>query len=421
MKCRHCHTPLQHPFLDLGSAPHSNGFLTEQQRQQPEPYFPLRLHVCDTCWLVQTEDFAAADQLFTQDYAYFSSFSSSWLKHAADYSAMITERLNLDQHSLVVELASNDGYLLKNFVAANIPCLGIEPTASTAAAAEALGVPVLREFFGEALGRQLAQEGKQADLIAGNNVIAHVPDINDFVRGMARLLKHDGVITLEFPHLLQLVQQCQFDTIYHEHFSYLSLGTLKRIFEAQDLCIFDVEQLSTHGGSLRIYGQHRSAMRPSTAAVASILDLETTAGMNSLQFYSGFQSSVDRIKKDLCQFLKQAKDDGKTVAAYGAAAKGNTLFNYCGIESDLIEYVVDQSPHKQGKYLPGSHIQIFSPEQIKATQPDYVVILPWNIQQEIMEQLSYITDWSGLFVTAIPSLTLKNALSIPETEEADRE
>ncbi|ADR19070.1 class I SAM-dependent methyltransferase [Calditerrivibrio nitroreducens] len=404
MNCRHCKTPLTHKFVDLGFAPPSNAYLTKADLYRPEKYFPLRVMVCDACWLVQTEDHTQADELFSADYAYFSSTSASWLAHAARYATKMIDRLKLDQNSFVLEIAANDGYLLKNFVAAGVPCLGIEPTASTAAAAEKLGIPILREFFGEALGKRLAAEGKQADLIVGNNVYAHVPDINDFTRGLKAALKPGGTITLEFPHLMQLIEQCQFDTIYHEHFSYLSLFTVKRIFECEGLRIFDVEQLPTHGGSLRIYGCHAEDTRPNSPAVATLLAEEARRGLQTLEPYQNFQARAERIKDDLLGFLIEQKRAGKKVAAYGAAAKGNTLLNYAGVKPDLLPFVCDAAAAKQGKYLPGSHIPILPPSALSEFAPDYVLILPWNLREEVTKQLTYAQNWGARFVIAVPTL-----------------
>ena len=404
MNCRHCHTPLQHVFLDLGFAPPSNAYLTPADLNAPELYFPLKLFVCDRCWLVQTEDYARADQLFRNDYAYFSSVSQGWLNHAARYAEMITQRLKLNASSYVIELASNDGYLLKNFVSAHIPCLGIEPTASTADAAEKLGIPVLREFFGQTLSQRLAGEGRSADLIIGNNVYAHVPDINDFTAGMKTALKPGGTITLEFPHLMRLLEHTQFDTVYHEHYSYLSLFTVRSVFEQAGLRVLDVEELSTHGGSLRVYGCHTDDSRPTTAAVDAVLQAEAQAGMRDLQVYQSFQPRADQVKNDLALFLLEQKRAGRSVAAYGAAAKGNTLLNYAGIKPDLLPFVCDAAPSKQGKFLPGSHIPIVSPHTLQEARPDFVLIMPWNIALEVMTQHAYIRNWGGKFVTAVPNL-----------------
>ncbi|MDC1160491.1 class I SAM-dependent methyltransferase [Luminiphilus sp.] len=401
MKCRHCGTPLTHTFLDLGFAPPSNAYLTEAGLNKPEQHYPLKVKVCDQCWLVQTEDYAEADELFDADYAYFSSTSSGWLAHAKSYAEQMTEQLALDAQSFVIEVASNDGYLLKNFVEAGIPCLGIEPTASTADAAEKLGIPVLREFFGEELGKRVATEGKQADLIAGNNVYAHVPDINDFTRGLKAVLKPTGTITLEFPHLMRLIEQAQFDTIYHEHFSYLSLSTVSRIFEVSGLRVWHVEQLPTHGGSLRIYGCHESDSRETTIAVSKLLREEGRQGLQTLQPYLNFQSRVDNIKIDFLDFLIQQKKNGKSVVGYGAAAKGNTLLNYAGVKPDLLPFVCDAAPAKQNRYMPGSHIPILAPEAIRQAGPDFVVILPWNIADEVQAQLSPELP-NTLFIIAVP-------------------
>jgi len=406
MKCRHCETPLQHGFLDLGFAPPSNAYLSAADLTLPEKYYPLRLLVCDACWLVQTEDYAQADELFNADYAYFSSTSSGWLEHARRYAEQTIEALKLTPKSLVVEVASNDGYLLKNYVAAGIPCLGIEPTASTAAAAEKLGIPVLREFFGEALGRRLAAADQQADLIAGNNVYAHVPDINDFTRGLKALLKPAGCITLEFPHLLQLLAQTQFDTVYHEHFSYLSLYTVERIFAAAGLRVWQVDTVPTHGGSLRIYGCHAEDGRTEDASVAAVREQEIQCGLRELATYSAFQARADRVKDGLVAFLIEAKRDGKSVAAYGAAAKGNTLLNYAGVKPDLLPFVCDAAVAKQNKFMPGSHIPIFAPAELASRRPDYLVILPWNIATEVRQQNAALAQQGTRFVTAVPELKI---------------
>ena len=406
MNCRHCHTPLEHVFLDLGFAPPSNAFLQVEDLTKPELYFPLKLNVCTNCWLAQTEDYARADELFTGDYAYFSSVSQSWLDHAMQYAEKITKRLGLNSNSFVIEIASNDGYLLKNFVAKNIPCLGIEPTVSTAEAAEKIGIPVLREFFGETLAKRLSAEGKQADLIIGNNVYAHVPDINDFTAGLKAALKPGGTITLEFPHLMRLIEHSQFDTVYHEHFSYLSLYTVNRIFEASGLRVFDVEELITHGGSLRVYGSHANDPRPQTTAVQTLLAKEESHGLQILTTYRNFQQQADQVKDGLLTFLIEQKRSGKKVAAYGAAAKGNTLLNYAGIKPDLLPYVCDAAPSKQGKFLPGSHIPILPPAALREDKPDIILVLPWNIADEIIQQLAYVRDWRGKFVSAVPEMRI---------------
>lgn len=404
MKCRHCQTPLTHTFLDLGFAPPSNAYLTQADLSKPEKYYPLKIKVCTHCWLVQTEDYAQADELFSANYAYFSSTSTGWLNHAARYATKMIETLRLNQTSHVIEIAANDGYLLKNFVAVGIPCLGIEPTASTAAAAEMQGIPILREFFDEALGKRLAAEGKQADLIVGNNVYAHVPDINDFTRGLKAALKPGGAITLEFPHLMQLIEHTQFDTVYHEHFSYLSFYTVQRIFQAAGLRIRDVEQLPTHGGSLRIYGCHAEDTRASSPAVASLLAEEARRGLQTLAIYQNFQAKANKVKDDLLDFLIQHKRAGKKVAAYGAAAKGNTLLNYAGVKPDLLPFVCDAAAAKQGKFLPGSHIPILPPSALAANAPDYVLILPWNIADEVRQQNAPLAAQGTRFVTAVPRL-----------------
>ena len=404
MKCRHCGTPLEHTFLDLGFAPPSNAYLTIDDLTHPEKYYPLRIKVCEHCWLVQTEDHALADALFRSDYAYFSSTSMTYLAHAESFAREITHRLRLNKNSMVIEIASNDGYLLKNFVAAGVPCLGIEPTESTANAAEMIGVPVLREFFCEQLGQKLAAEGKQADLIIGNNVYAHVPDINDFTRGLTAALGPGGTITLEFPHLMKLIDQSQFDTVYHEHFSYLSLSIVLRIFKTAKLRVWDVEELATHGGSLRIYGCHDEDPRLESPAVNAVLLEELSSGLQGLTAYQGFQSEANRIKDDLLMFLIEKKRGGKKVAAYGAAAKGNTLLNYAGVKPDLLPFVCDASAAKQGKYMPGSHIPILPPTALLQDRPNYVLVLPWNIAAEVRQQNAELKEQGTRFVTAIPRL-----------------
>ena len=405
MKCRHCGTELKLPLLDLGSAPPSNAYLTEQTLHAPEKWFPLRVLVCEQCWLVQTEDFAQANELFDAEYAYFSGFSSSWLAHAERYVADMVERFNLTADSHVVEIAANDGYLLQYVKARNISCTGVEPTASTAAAARAQGIPIVEDFFGMRLARELVAQGKQADLTAANNVLAHVPDINDFVAGFAVLLKPLGVATFEFPHLLKLIAENQFDTIYHEHFSYLSLTAVNRIFTANGLTVFDVEEHPTHGGSLRVFAQRSdTGQQPRSTRVDELLQREVQTGMLSVDYYTGFQIRTDQVKNDFLAFLLDAKRQGKTVAAYGAAAKGNTLMNYAGIRPDLISFVVDRNPAKQGKYMPGSRIPIVDESWLQQENPDYVVILPWNLKAEVIKQLDYIRSWGGEYVTAVPNL-----------------
>lgn len=405
MKCRHCKHELEHIFLDLGFAPPSNAYLTKDQQHAAEITLPLRLFVCNHCWLVQTEDFTRPSDLFNFDYAYYSSTSETWLKHAAAYAEMVTERFELGRDSFVVEVASNDGYLLRNFLNPGIPCLGIEPTFGTAQVAENLGIPVLREFFNSGLALSLASE-KRADLIIGNNVYAHVPDINDFTIGMRELLKDDGVITLEFPHLLQLIGNNQFDTVYHEHFSYLSLHTVQRIFAQAGLRIWDVEELATHGGSLRVYGCHLSACRETQPRVSALLEKEAASGLLDLDHYTAFQKRANRVKDEFLSFLIEQKRAGKTVAAYGAAAKGNTLLNYAGVKPDLLPYVCDAAPSKQGKFLPGSHIPILPPAMLAERRPDVVLILPWNIADEVVTQQSAVRNWDGRFAVAVPHLRI---------------
>jgi SAM-dependent methyltransferase len=406
VNCRHCATPLEHTFLDLGFAPPSNAYLTPEDLTRSEKYYPLKVKVCDQCWLVQTEDYAQADELFSAEYAYFSSTSTGWLAHAASYAEMMTRQLQLTPDSLVIEVASNDGYLLKNFVVAGIPCLGIEPTASTAAAAEAIGIPVMQEFFGERLGRQLAASGKQADLIAGNNVYAHVPDINDFTRGLKAALKPGGTVTLEFPHVMRLLEHTQFDTVYHEHFSYLSLYTVNRIFRTSGLRIWHVEELPTHGGSLRIFGCHAEDIRDAIPSVSAVLAEESRRGLQTLAAYHHFQAKSDRIKDDLLAFLIEQKRVGKKVAAYGAAAKGNTLLNYAGVKPDLLPFVCDAAAAKQGKFMPGSHIPILASAALSGQRPDYLVILPWNIAAEIKQQNAGLAKLGTKFVTVVPRLEI---------------
>ncbi|EFI34216.1 C-methyltransferase [Desulfonatronospira thiodismutans ASO3-1] len=404
MNCRHCGVSLDCVFVDLGFAPISNSYLERRDLQRPETYYPLKLFVCSRCRLVQTQDCTGSEDHFRYDYAYFSSTSSSWLRHAEEYSSMITKRLGLGKNSLVLEVASNDGYLLKNFVSAGIPCLGVEPAGRVADAAEQLCVPVLREFFGAELGLRLAEEGRQADLVIGNNVYAHAPDVNDFTAGLKAVLKPGGVITLEFPHLLNLIRFCQFDTIYHEHFSYFSLDAVKSIFYSHSLRIWDVQELSTHGGSLRVYGCHLDDPRPESASVRTLLEKEKQYGLHDMQVYKDFSSCAERIKDDLVMFLIEQKRGGRKVAAYGAAAKGSTLLNYAGIKPDLISFVCDAAPSKQGKFMPGSHIPVLSGHVLQQFRPDTLLILPWNIRDEIVSQHSYIRQWGGKFAVAVPVL-----------------
>ncbi len=404
MNCRNCHHPLEQVFLDLGFAPPSNAYRLKEELNKPELTYPLRILVCNGCWLVQTEDFVEAGELFNPTYAYFSSTSTSWLEHAEKYFDMIQKKLALNAESLVLEVASNDGYLLKNFVEAGIPCLGIEPTDSTAHASEQLGVPVLREFFGMEMGNRLAAEGKQADLIIGNNVYAHVPDINDFTSGLKAALKQGGTITLEFAYIFYLIKKTLFDIVYHEHYSYLSLYNVQQIFDKADLKVLDVEELPTQGGSLRVYGTHSDDPRPVSAHVEEQLRKEESSGLREMETYKRFQPRVDKVKDSLILFLIEQKRRGKCVAAYGAAAKGNTLLNYAGIKPDLIPFVCDAAPSKQGKFLPGSRIPICSPIELRRRKPNILVILPWNIAEEVVGQHDYVREWGGQFVTLVPDL-----------------
>ena len=407
MLCRFCKAPLMHEFIDLGHAPASNSFLTKEQLNEPEIYYPLKVFVCSQCFLVQVDEYKKSDAIFSSDYVYFSSYSTSWLAHARTYVEMVESRFALNEESLVIEIASNDGYLLQYFNEKGIPVLGIEPTSNTAEVARGKGIETITDFFGSQLAKTLAGNGRKADLLLGNNVLAHVPDIVDFVAGMKIILKQEGVITMEFPHLLQLIQHNQFDTIYHEHFSYLSLYTVQKIFESQGLELFDVEEIPTHGGSLRIFAKHleNKALRISNS-VNSLLSNEHKLGVDRIDRYKDFDKRVKKIKFDLLSFLLQAKKDNKTVAAYGAAAKGNTILNYCGVKNDLIEFVVDANPNKQGKYLPASHIAVCDEQELRKGKPDYIFILPWNIRDEIVKQLHYVRDWEAKFVISIPELNI---------------
>jgi len=404
MNCRFCNTPLSQVFLDLGAAPASNSFLKPEELNRPEVYYPLKLFVCPDCFLVQVDEIKSSAEIFSSEYVYFSSFSSTWLAHAKAYVESTCPRLGLGKDALVMEIASNDGYLLQYVREAGVPALGIEPTASTASAARAKGIETLEEFFGVALATRLAAEGRQADLIVGNNVLAHVPDINDFVGGLRIALKDGGLVNMEFPHLCRLVESTQFDTVYHEHFSYLSLTTVRRIFAAQGLRIFDVEELPTHGGSLRIHARlETDPLAQNTERLNAVLRMEQVAGVQTLGYYQGFQERVERIKAELLGFLAEQTLARKKVAAYGAAAKGNTLLNFCGVKSGQVAFVCDASPHKQGLFLPGSRIPVLHPDAIRAERPDFVLLLPWNIKDEIMAQLAYIREWGGRFVVPIPS------------------
>lgn len=402
MRCRFCGTALKHVFIDLLNSPPSNSYLTKEQLSEPEIYYPLKVYVCDNCFLVQIDEYKKSGEIFNENYAYFSSYSKSWLEHSRRYVEMITERLGLNRKSRVIEIACNDGYLLQYFHEKNIPCLGIEPATGTARAARGRGIEVIEGFFGEKLAGGL----EKADLILGNNVLAHVPDINDFVRGLKTALKPHGSVTMEFPHLLNLIKYNQFDTIYHEHFSYLSLLAVEKIFKHNGLTIYDVEELSTHGGSLRIYAAHSSDNLEVGERVRAVISSEKTAGLESIRGYSGLAESAQRIKLEFINFLIEARKNDKIVAAYGAAAKGNTLLNYCGIKNDLIRFVVDAAPSKQGKYLPGSHIPVVSETYLREFKPDYLVIFPWNIKDELMTQLQYIIEWGIKFVIIIPRIAI---------------
>ena len=405
--CRFCGTPLHVTFVDLGTSPLCQDHVRPENFNHAEAFYPLHAYVCGQCYLVQVGEFVVPGSVFRDDYAYFSSYSPSWLRHAQQYCERVTERFGLGADSLVIEVASNDGYLLQNFVAQGIPVLGIEPAGNVAAAAEKRGVRTLRQFFGSTTAREVAEYYGRADLLVGNNVLAHVPNINNFVRGLRLALKPEGVVTMEFPHLLQLIANNQFDTIYHEHFSYLSLWTVEQIFAHHGLTIFDVEELGTHGGSLRIYARHQAATAPmlaTTDAVGALRTRELLAGVCELAYYADFAEQARETKRKLLEFLIAAKRAGKTVAGYGAPGKGNTLLNYCGIRTDFVDYTVDLNPHKQGNFLPGTRIPILAPSHIMVTQPDYLLILPWNLREEIMAQMAGIRAWGGQFVVPIPEV-----------------
>ncbi len=403
-KCRFCETPLKYIFVDLGMSPLANSYLKAGQLQHMEPYYPLGVYVCKKCYLVQLPEFQSPEDIFS-DYAYFSSYSESWLKHAKDYTELMIARFGFDSHSKIVEIASNDGYLLRYFKERGIPVLGIEPAKNVAKAAQEADIPTIVKFFGTQTAEELATEGKYADLLIGNNVLAHVPNMNDFVRGMKIILKPNGVITMEFPHLMRLMDENQFDTIYHEHFSYFSFITVEKIFASHGLTLFDVDELPTHGGSLRIYARHtEDNSKPIGQKITDLKKREDAAGFTRLEYYRLFSERVKETKRKILTFLIEAKRDGKSLVGYGAPAKGNTLLNYCGIRSDFIDYTVDRSPYKQGLYLPGTHIPIYQPDKIKETKPDYLIILPWNLKEEIMDQMSYIRDWGGKFVVFIPEV-----------------
>ena len=401
--CRFCRTPLHRTFADLGMSPLSNAYLPSERANSMEPFYPLHTYVCEQCLLVQLEEFESPGSIFS-DYAYFSSYSASWLEHARRYCEMATKRFVLGVDSQVIEIASNDGYLLKNFVTAGVPVLGIEPAENVAQAAIASGVPTQVRFFGAHIARDLREQGMRADLLLGNNVLAHVPDLNDFVAGLKILLADAGTITMEFPHLLELMRQTQFDTIYHEHFSYLSLYAVEQVFTSHGLRIFDVEQLPTHGGSLRIYVCHQQHDRPDERGLMAVRELEERQHLSSLAPYLRFSGQIDRVKWGLLRFLIDAREAGKQVVGYGAPAKGNTLLNYCGIRTDLLDYTVDLSPHKQGKLLPGTHIPVFAPDRIARTRPDYILLLPWNLEKEIAGQLQWTREWGARLLVAVPEV-----------------
>jgi len=408
MKCRFCKTELEHVFIDLVNSPASNSFLSGEQLNEPETYFPLKVYTCHKCFLVQVDQYKKSGDIFDSNYAYFSSYSTTWLQHSKKYTELMVSRFGYGNKSQVMEIASNDGYLLQYFAEKGIPVLGIEPTGNTADVAIAKGIDTIKDFFGTSLATQLVASGKKADLLLGNNVLAHVPDIVDFVGGMKIVLASEGVITMEFPHLLQLVENNQFDTIYHEHFSYLSFTTVSRIFEAAGLEMFDVEELPTHGGSLRIYAKHKEDKTKTVGeAVSAMYEKEKKTGLLDMKYYSNFQERALKVKLDLVGFLIEQKRAGKSVAAYGAAAKGNTLLNYCGVKADLIDFVMDANPHKQNKFLPASHIPVHDESYLRAKKPDFVLILPWNLESEIVAQLNYIKEWDAQFVIPIPSLKFK--------------
>lgn len=402
--CRHCGEALEHSFCDLGMSPPSNAYLTHAQLQQMEKFYPLHAYVCGSCFLVQLQEFESPEQIFS-DYAYFSSYSQTWLDHAKAYTEYMIARFSFGKASQVVEIASNDGYLLQYFRERGVPVLGVEPAANVAAVAQKAGIPTLTRFFGAKTAAELKADGKQADLLLGNNVLAHVPDLNDFVQGLKIALKPDGVITMEFPHLLRLMRENQFDTIYHEHFSYFSFLTVERVFVRHGLRMFDVEQIPTHGGSLRIFASHAEASGlPEHQRVAQLRQEEMTAGLADMKAYRDFSEQVKKTKRLLLEFLVEAKQAGKTIVGYGAPAKGNTLLNYCGIRGDFLDYTVDLSPHKQGKFLPGVHIPIFHPDKVRETRPDYLLVLPWNLRDEIISQMAHIREWGGKFVLPIPEV-----------------
>jgi 2-polyprenyl-3-methyl-5-hydroxy-6-metoxy-1,4-benzoquinol methylase len=404
-KCRFCDTPLEHTFVDLGMSPISNAFVSAKNLNNAEKFYPLHAYVCQNCLLVQLEEFESPAEIFNGDYAYFSSYSQGWLKHAKKYTDFMVERFGFNEASQVIEIASNDGYLLQYFKEKNIPVLGIEPAANVAEVAEAKGITSLVKFFSVETASELAKQGKQADLLLGNNVLAHVPNLNDFVAGMQIILKPQGIITMEFPHVLRLIESNQFDTIYHEHFSYLSFLTVEKVFASHGITLFDVEELPTHGGSLRIYGKHQACLEhPISSRVELLKSTEIAAGIDKISNYLNFSDKVQLTKRKLLSFLLEVKNAGKLVVGYGAPAKGNTLLNYSGVKTDLLKYTVDLSSHKQGLFLPGTHIPVYHPDRIRETKPDYVLILPWNIKEEVMTQMADVREWGGKFVVPIPQL-----------------
>jgi hypothetical protein len=406
MECRFCEKPLKHTFVDLGMSPLCESYLSFEQLNQMEPFYPLHVFVCNECFLVQLQEYVSPENIFTE-YAYFSSYSDSWLQHAREYTEMVTDRFKLDKSSYVIEVASNDGYLLQYFMLKGIPVLGIEPAKNVARVAIEKGIPTITKFFGEELAKELVKDDKQAELLLGNNVLAQVPDLNDFVAGMKILLKPQGIITMEFPHLMRLIEENQFDTIYHEHFSYFSFITVEKIFAYHGLRLFDVEEIPTHGGSLRIYACHNNDESKMTGQrVTELRAREEADNFSQLESYFVFSEKVKETKRKLLDFLISAKRQGKSITGYGAPGKGNTLLNYCGIRTDFIDYTVDRNPYKQGKFLPGTHIPIFEPEKIMQTKPDYVLILPWNFKDEIMKQISSIFEWGGKFVVPIPEVII---------------
>mgnify|MGYP001573239038 FL=1 len=406
MNCRFCNTPLKHPLISLGSLPLSNAYLTEGQLHEMEPCYPLEVYVCNNCYLVQLDEYESPEKIF-RDYPYFSSYSQIWLKHAKDYVDKMINRFGINNRSSVVEIASNDGYLLQYFVEKSVPVLGIEPAANVAEVARKKGIPTEVSFFGTEVAKKLAKEGKSADLLLGNNVLAHVPNLNDFVKGLKLLLKPQGVITMEFPHLMRLMEETQFDTIYHEHLSYFSFLTVEKIFSAHGLTVFDAEELATHGGSLRIYACHKAdKTKNNSRRSLELKQREIDAGYTNINHYLTFNETVAALKRSILKYLIQLKEDGKTIVGYGAPAKGNTLLNYCGIGTDFIDYTVDKNPHKQGHYLPGSRIPVESTDKVQKTKPDYLFILPWNIKDEIMKQMAFIKEWGGKFIVPIPEVAI---------------